>query len=729
MALAQVVEHLEEEAWVDQCVEFIVQHLGHAHPRVRYAAFWAIAQVCYDQAPDVQTSHHETLLPAIVTGLDDANVRVATSAANAFAALGEELDSQDIEPQMDDLLMRLFNRLHAGESQALQEQCLSGIAVIAESSEELFVPYYSHAVPMLKQVISKCTKEEQRSLQGKAFECVSLIGSVVGKETFLPDACEIMAAMMPLAKDGFAADDPRRESFHEAASKIAATLGKDFKPYAEMLLSSIFNVLKQRPAENPEEDDDDDDSVDENLQLLGLRTTVLDEMEEALELTDTLVQALEEEFCQFLPSTCQNLLPLLGMRLSESLRGQVFKTWEALAGCARGAASKGCLDVGVLQELVAEFLKRTVGAMMSLPKGEELTESTCTTLQVQASGCAGVLRKAGEGVLTREGVKDIASVVAQLLDGIPCTSDMPSEPGLLRRRGGPVMEDDSDGDEMEPEDEPPVSAQSVRFSLCDMIGALMRASCEDFVEVVLPTFMELVKTLVRPDRQEQDRCLGFYLADDIVACLGVKSVPYWNGFMNEALTAMLDKSPVIRQFAASTIGNAASQPIFAQVAPAAAAQVQKVLQKQGERHRRRRAVKVDAKQSALAVDACIRALGQICEHHDSQFGADAGAAWSMWLSSLPLKYNVDAGKAANAQLVELVVRNHPVITAPERLPAVLTVLTEIYKSKLSTSELDSQIAKAVSSLGEEHLRTLCGGFKEKQQKKMEQMLKTTRAGA
>jgi len=534
---------------------------------------------------------------------------------------------------------------------------------------------------------------------------------------------------MPLVKEGFAADDPRRASFHEVAGKIAETLGKDFRPYVEMLLPSMFSILKQRPAENPGDDDDDGDSLDENLCLFGLKTSVLEEMVEALELMDTLVNALEEDFCEFLPATCQNLLPLLDMQLSEDLREQIFKTWEALAGCSREAVKNGRIDASVLRELVTEVLKKTVGSMKDTPKGEELSEIACTTLQAQAAGCARVIRKAGEGVLTREGVKDIVAVIAQLLDGIPCPADMPSEPGLMRRRGGPALDEDSDGDDVEPEDEPLASAQSVRFSLCDMIGALMRANCVDFVEVVLPTFMELLKTLVKPERSEQDRSLGFYLADDVVACLGKETLKYWNGFMNEALVAMLDKSPLIRQFAASTIGNAAQQAEFAQVAPAAATQVQKVLQKQGERHRRRRAVKMDAKQSALAVDASIRALGQICAHHDSQFGADAGVAWSMWLSNLPLKYNIDAGKAAHQQLVELLVKNHPVLQTPERLPTVLSVLTEIYKSKFSTSELNEMIAKAVSSLGDDHLKTLCSGFKEKQQKKLEQMLKTTRAGA
>ena len=42
MAIAKSVEYLEEEAWVTQAVEIIMQHLSHALPRVRYAAFLAI---------------------------------------------------------------------------------------------------------------------------------------------------------------------------------------------------------------------------------------------------------------------------------------------------------------------------------------------------------------------------------------------------------------------------------------------------------------------------------------------------------------------------------------------------------------------------------------------------------------------------------------------------------------------------------------------------------------
>merc|ERR1712087_371702 len=167
---------------------------------------------------------------------------------------------------------------------------------------------------------------------------------------------------------------------------------------------------------------------------------------------------------------------------------------------------------------------------------------------------------------------------------------------------------------------------------------------------------------------ELDRALGFYLADDMVFCLG-------------------------------------------------------------EKHRRRRAVKMDAKQNALAVDTCIRALGQICQSHEQCFGAEAGNVWSMWLNNLPLKVNADDGKVTHAQLVKLVTMNHPALTAQHQQPKVMKVLAEIYKSRLTTKESDEQMAKAVATIGAEGVKAICSGLSERQQKKVEQMLKAGQASA
>lgn len=94
-------------------------------------------------------------------------------------------------------------------------------------------------------------------------------------------------------------------------------------------------------------------------------------------------------------------------------------------------------------------------------------------------------------------------------------------------------------------------------------------------------------------------------------------------------------------------GHGAVVPIFAQIAPMVASQLARVLQKHGERHRRRRALNAEAKQVAMAMDSSIWALGMICEHQERSIdstesiesraeeerhvGGDSTGAWKMWL--------------------------------------------------------------------------------------------------
>uniref|UniRef100_A0A7S1RN32 Importin subunit beta-1/Transportin-1-like TPR repeats domain-containing protein n=1 Tax=Alexandrium catenella TaxID=2925 RepID=A0A7S1RN32_ALECA len=728
MAIAQVVEHITENAWVDQCVDFIAQNLTHQHPRVRFSAFVAVGQVAFDHVPHVQETHHALLLPAIVVGIKDVYIRVAAEAVNAFTSLADELDCEDLEPFMEDLLTGMFLRLGQGETKAMQESCLSGIAAVAQLMEEDFLPYYSSVVPALKQIIANATSEKDRSLRGKAFECVSLVGSVVGKETFAEDAHEVMKVMAQMVQSGFAADDPQQESVRDASGKIAEALGKDFKPYVSALLPVLFQTLKNRPTEvdpndMPDDYDSDDEHPDMSLtvvdgKVLGLKTSVIEEMGDCLGLIRVFISSLEEEFCEFLPPTCQNMLPLLDLQLSEALQAKAFRTWEALVECARNGVDRGCISAATLQELVTVFLEKTIGALRDSAASQKPDESA---LQAKVVGVSGVIRKAGNGILTGDGVKNIASIAGQLLSSIQVSKDQESstEDAMHRRKGRASSEDDEDEDD---EEGAAATPQSLRFALADVAGALMHTSGDAFAEVALPTFMQFVQSLLKEGASDHDRGLAFYITDDVVNYLGLKSVPYWNGFMTLALQGMSDKDATVREYAASTIGNAAQQQIFAQMAPAAASQLVKLLQKNGERHRRRKAVKAEAKQAALAVDAAIRALGDIGEHHTAALGEHAGKVWGMWLSNLPLKYDEEAGQRTSAQLLRLMSQGHPAVTSAEQLPQVVTILAEVYKTKFSSTEIDKNIFAALASIGEAPLKQIGSGLQEKVQRKIEHIL-------
>merc|ERR1719160_95581 len=121
--------------------------------------------------------------------------------------------------------------------------------------------------------------------------------------------------------------------------------------------------------------------------------------------------------------------------------------------------------------------------------------------------------------------------------------------------------------------------------------------------------------------------------------------------METALRLIESPAAPVRQHACDTIGQGAKLSAFAPAAGPSLAVLARLLQKNSERYRRRRAVKSEDKESFLAVDSAIRAVGLICEHHEQHLGNDATRAWQMWLGLLPLKYDHDEGREAHQQLL------------------------------------------------------------------------------
>lgn len=731
MAMSQVAEHIEEESWVSRIVDFVAQYTDEGgHPRLRYAAFQALGQIIYDQSQYVQESYPDIIIPKVTNGMDDENIRVATSSVSALVSFIEdsELDYDDLKPYLEELLLRIFHRLFEGSARAMKEQCLTAIGLLADAVEENFLPYYNHVVPALKKIINESTSKEDRMVRGKAFECISVVGASVGKEAFLSDAGEVMRVMITIEQAGLEDDDPLKDAINTAAANIAETLEKEFKPYVQPLLPRIFGVLKQKPVELPANDDFEDDDDDEEVMMVagkryGLKTAVMEEMIESLGLINTMVESLEEEFCDFLSDTCTNLRPLLESKhMAEDLRKAVFKTWETLAGCARQGAEAGKVPVNIVQDLLTAFLQATVGATVEIVTEidtKPLEVGQLALLQMRTTGAAGVIKRSGVGALSKEMVLSIMDVALRILSKIGANKD---EAAGDTRKGkkNKDMDDDEDGCSTDSEDDQ-VTQQSVRFCLADLSAAVMKSSPENFTEV-MPRLMEIVHKFVQPGASEPDRALAFYMTADIVNHLGATSVQYWNFFMNQVLEAILDQSIAVRQYAATTLGYGAKQPAFQPMTMAAAGQIHAVLSKHGEKHRRRRAVKADAKQLAVSLDAAIWCLGNICEHHGQQLGNNLNQAWVMWLNHMPLKYSEELGQSCNEKLLRLIMAQHPVLTTQDNLPKALAVFADTYKTKFSTSSLDKAMTSGLAAMAPATLKGLSSSLPERQQKKIQSIV-------
>eukprot|EP00913_Durusdinium_trenchii_P034525 g32299.t1 len=494
MAVSQVVEYVEEEAWIDQCLDFLGPHYAHAHPRVRFCAFQALGQIAYD---------HDTMT-------------------------------------------RLFTRLQKGETRNMQESCLAAIAVVGEAGAELFEPYYDHILPVLKQLIASCSGDHQRTLRGKAFECASLLGEGVGKELtsrsaflahqemFAKDAHEIMQVMVQFFQAGFAPDDETREYIHEAPGRVATLLGKDFKPYMSALLPSLFAVLDQTPKEMSLEEEDDDfthalvDGKSGRPEVTVALTTgvspvssharFLDEMTETITLIGSLVEALEDVFLDFMPDTCRHLMPLLDFALSDEVQEKAYQTWEHVVQCARCAMDHGKCDPSLVSQVTGELLKKTVTMMTTLAQdGEDPDPARLHQLQGQAIATAAVIKKAGPKVLAKQDVADLVKVLGELLMGIQLESSTQAE--LPPRKRGQGKNKGSDSESDSDSTDGGVCGQTVRFGLVDVFASLMQMSPEHFLEVGLPLDMELMKALLQKPN-DADRSLALYMASDVVEHMG-----------------------------------------------------------------------------------------------------------------------------------------------------------------------------------------------------------------
>ena len=147
--------------------------------------------------------------------------------AHAAAALINFCDMcapEVIEPYLEALLSKLFARLREGV-RAVQEQAITAVASLADCSEHLFGRFYDTFMPALKGVLAqgRPTKAD-RVFYGKALECISLIGTAVGKAKFMPDALEVMHGMVGMQMAKLALDDPQRAYIVQTWSRIGKCL-------------------------------------------------------------------------------------------------------------------------------------------------------------------------------------------------------------------------------------------------------------------------------------------------------------------------------------------------------------------------------------------------------------------------------------------------------------------------------------------------------------------------
>jgi hypothetical protein len=699
MTLSQCAEVIEDESHIDAVVELLLSQTNDAHPRVRYAALHALGQSSTDCAPHIQEAWHEQILPALTKAIDDPILRVGSHACAAFVNFAEECDVDVLLPHMDVLMEKLFRRLAANNVRQVRENAITAIAVIAGVTERSFVKFYPHVMPLLKDVVVRAVTKEERTLRGKAFECLSLLGMAVGKETFLPDAVEAMNAIVTLQQQNQLDDEEGTlKSFvFESLQRICKVMGTDFATYLPAVLPPLLAAFSLTPEEvaSPEDQPDMTLMLLGNSKCVGLKTSHIEDLQSALTTVSSFVELLGGAgYKNFVRETAVRLMPLLEFQFDDDVKSLAITTWGHLVKCAADVN-----DIAVAADLLKGYLDYAAKAM---PHEEDLD-----VLEVQARGVSACIGAAPTGSIDATKAQELLTLVFSLLEeSFKRRKDLDQE----------KEEEDLDEDDLETAEQEKEKDEMVRISLVEIGASLMKKHKQVFIQVGMPMFNRLMSELNKPTCNVQDRSLALYVACDYLQYLESDSVSAWPLFMDQMFAAVTDPEVQLRQAACYGVNVGSRIPEFASVAQQAAQRLVMTIEQPNSR----------SKVNITATENAVAALGHVCEKHETALGSAAERCWQLWLSRLPIKEDEEEGQVTHAQLLRLVQSEHK--TVAKFMPQALHVLVQAYKRSCCTDETSTGIAKLLGAIPEANLAPILQQFPDKDRKKAIRIVQDLRSG-
>ncbi|XP_026190590.1 importin-5 [Cyclospora cayetanensis] len=758
MAISQTVEYIPsgEEQQLAAVVDTVAKGLRDSDFHVRFAACQCLGQLSLDHAPTVQHEYSHVLLEPLIGCFSDPTPRVRSHACAAFVNFAEELEKKQMREIVQVVMPKILQLADTSSPLLVRQHAITCVAVIAGVLEKEFQPYYSAVLPALLRLVQETNPQGTHketvllsNLKCKAIEAASIVGYSVGREVFAPDSGFVMEQLLqlynateaPLTADSKSnstssttdGDETEtvREYLTEAIARLCRVMEADFIPFLGRLLPQLFSVLSVEPKivkEDEIEAEEGEDAFDDMTYVmidegksLGLRTSLLEEQERALELLQTIFSVLAkplaaaaavaetaDEVRGLLVQTGRAVTPLLRHLLSESVKERALEATGALLGVLALCP--------LLNDIRKALLVQTLNdTFSSLSEAEAEPDS----IQSQASGLVQCIETAGGGILD---AVEVAEQVRRVLELLGKSSERRTE--LAAKRHAEEELEDDDLTEIEDDEE---TEQTLRSTLVELIGALMASHPAEFLGgPSIETALQFAEGLLVSQACSEDKAVGLFVCCDILQHLKGGAMGLWPRFLPQVLECLLCEDQRVVQAAAYGVQQAAKIEGFANFAGTAANSLLQVIRngkdKRGKLH-------------AAAIDNAVAALGDLVEYQGTALGSEVHALTATWLEQLPLKQDATEGIRVHRQLLDALQRDRNGFFSGDiaRVSRALGVLAGIYKTTFVDADLEKDIVTVfhkISTSGEPApLEQLAKGFTSKQAKKLGRILEDAPAPA
>jgi len=693
-----------------ECLKLIAPLLSDPHPRVRWAACNCLGQLATDFGPDYQTNFGKEVVSMLVKVMQDPIPRVHSHAATCLINFCETCTQEDLYPHLD-LIITHLGQLLSSPNKKVQEIVVTSIASVAEAASSAFAKYYDTFVPFLKSILKSNVTKDYRLLRAKAMECVTLIGSAVGKERFTADAGEIMQCL--LSTQGLEADDPQIGYLEASFGRIAECLGMEFCKYLPAVLpASIQRASYTEEIQLVDEGDELADgwevfSVAD--QQIAVNTSALEDKAAACNIIQVYAENLKEGFAPYVSDVVKLFVPMLEHDFHEGVKVAASGIMPSLIEDVQLAMKKGSVsaDPSSLNAMWQYILEGLIKAI----KEEESVE----ILDIHLNSLSACIDYMGENCLTTEQMTTLMSELKESFD------DWVER---YKERIEHKKDAEDDEEELEKKQEEEDFDDNMCHSLVDLLGRIARnhggKAFAPFTNVIVPSISPLMAPNAAPALRQKAICL---LDDFIEFCS-----PEANVMIPASVTAMIScfssNDHGLRQAAVYGVGvcsNSARVNVpegqednfFSPSAAEACARLIDVIKAPNSRAN---------EEVAYPTENAISAVGKIIKNHANKIKVDEVIPF--WISQLPLVVDEAEATACHKLLLDLIQSNSMLVMGEGmcRLPHILSIIGRIVDTSSSLAgestlaAIKALLAQLQSTMPQQQLAALFSGLSPECQK-------------
>jgi hypothetical protein len=608
---------------VKDLVNMLLPFFADVHPRVRWEANNAFAQMCTDYQPTIQEQCSNEILTALLASMNDPEPRVRSNAASAVINFCEFARPSQISPYLQRLLGQLKLLLESNQI-GVQEQAITAIAAVADSASTEFLPYYDTFMPLLKKIFYGCVTKEQLELRGKAVECISLVGFTVGKEKFAQDANEVMTAMMNAQEQQSGPDDPQFRFLLQAWVRIMRCLGTDFAPFLPYVMTPLLdcavleNGMSLVPAMQP--DEPGFTYYDAGDSRIAVHSATMEEKATACSMLYIYAVEMKEQFFPFIEKVAETVLPLLDFQHHDGVRSSAasivpFLIQDAVLYFKSTIGTDAQPPAGTAEMYLRNLMVALFDRLMETIRDEVSID----LLLIELEGVHQSLDFIGAPILPEEHVQKLTELFIFLI-----------EESCERSHERESQRSDEDWDEESEANMAKITEKEdiALNMITDCIGCLFKLYGARYLPCFAPVFQKFSKWMdvsARPIEHQVIVCLF----DDMIDHIQEASLPYSQYYIPAMLTLVASPYDFVRQACVYGLGAIAQRlgAHAAQVAQQAISVLLTVIQ----------AVDSRKGNAVNATENAISAFGKWVQFQGAVLGDAHAQLMRMFLSFMPLR--------------------------------------------------------------------------------------------